>query len=27
LEEWFDSSEVLVPFVTPRPVWLFPHAI
>jgi hypothetical protein len=26
-EEWFDSSEVLVPFVTPRPVWLFPHAI
>jgi hypothetical protein len=19
-EEWFDSSEVLVPFVTPRPV-------
>jgi hypothetical protein len=26
-EEWFDSSEVLVPFVTPRPVWLFPLAI
>ena len=26
-EEWFDSSEVLVSFVTPRPVWLFPHAI
>jgi hypothetical protein len=26
-EEWFDSSEVLVPFVTPWPVWLFPHAI
>jgi hypothetical protein len=26
-EEWFDSSEVLVPCVTPRPVWLFPHAI
>jgi hypothetical protein len=26
-EEWFDSSEVLVPFVMPRPVWLFPHAI
>jgi hypothetical protein len=26
-EEWFDSSEVLMPFVTPRPVWLFPHAI
>jgi hypothetical protein len=26
-EEWFDSSEVLGPFVTPRPVWLFPHAI
>jgi hypothetical protein len=26
-EEWFDYSEVLVPFVTPRPVWLFPHAI
>jgi hypothetical protein len=26
-EEWFDSSEVLVPFVTPRLVWLFPHAI
>jgi hypothetical protein len=25
--EWFDSSEVLVPFVTPRLVWLFPHAI
>jgi hypothetical protein len=26
-EEWFGSSEVLVPFVTPRPVWSFPHAI
>jgi hypothetical protein len=26
-EEWFDSSEVLMPFVRPRPVWLFPHAI
>jgi hypothetical protein len=26
-EEWFDSSEVLVPFVMPQPVWLFPHAI
>jgi hypothetical protein len=26
-EEWFDSFEVLVPFVMPRPVWLFPHAI
>jgi hypothetical protein len=25
-EEWFDSSEVLVSFVTLRPVWLFPHA-
>jgi hypothetical protein len=25
-EEWFDSSEALVPFVMPRPVWLFPHA-
>jgi hypothetical protein len=25
-EEWFDSSEVLVPFVMLRPVWLFPHA-
>jgi hypothetical protein len=25
-EEWFDSSEVLVSFVMPRPVWLFPHA-
>jgi hypothetical protein len=25
-EEWFDSSEVLALFVTPRPVWLFPHA-
>jgi hypothetical protein len=23
-EEWFDSSEVLVSSVTPRPVWLFP---
>jgi hypothetical protein len=27
LEEWFDSSKVLVSFVTPRPVGLFPHAI
>jgi hypothetical protein len=26
-EEWFYSSEVLMPFVMPRPVWLFPHAI
>jgi hypothetical protein len=26
-EEWFDSFEVLMPFVMPRPVWLFPHAI
>jgi hypothetical protein len=26
-EEWFDSSEVLMPFVMPRPVWLFPHVI
>jgi hypothetical protein len=26
LEEWFDSFEVLVPFVMARPVWLFPHA-
>jgi hypothetical protein len=26
LEEWFDSFEVLVPFVMPRPAWLFPHA-
>jgi hypothetical protein len=26
-EEWFDSFEVLVPFVMPRPVWLFPHTI
>jgi hypothetical protein len=25
-EEWFDSFEVLALFVTPRPVWLFPHA-
>ena len=25
-EEWFDSSEVLVPFVMPWPAWLFPHA-
>jgi hypothetical protein len=25
-EEWFDSFEVLMPFVMPRPVWLFPHA-
>jgi hypothetical protein len=27
LEEWFDSSEVLMPFVMPQLVWLFPHAI
>jgi hypothetical protein len=27
LEECFDSSEVLMPFVMPRSVWLFPHAI
>jgi hypothetical protein len=26
-EEWFDSSKVLMPFVMPWPVWLFPHAI
>jgi hypothetical protein len=26
LEEWFDSFEVLMPFMMPRPVWLFPHA-
>jgi hypothetical protein len=26
-EEWFDSSEVLMPFVMPWPVWLFSHAI
>jgi hypothetical protein len=26
-EEWFDSSEVLMPFVMLRSVWLFPHAI
>jgi hypothetical protein len=26
-EEWFYCSEVLMPFVMPRPVWLFPHAI
>jgi hypothetical protein len=25
-EEWFDSFEVLMLFVMPRPVWLFPHA-
>jgi hypothetical protein len=25
-EEWFDSSEVLMPFAMPRSVWLFPHA-
>jgi hypothetical protein len=25
-EEWFDSFEVLMPFVMARPVWLFPHA-
>jgi hypothetical protein len=25
-EEWFDSFEVLMPFVMLRPVWLFPHA-
>jgi hypothetical protein len=24
LEEWFHSFEVLMPFVMPRPVWLFP---
>jgi hypothetical protein len=26
-EEWFDSSEVLMPFVMPWPVWLFHYAI
>jgi hypothetical protein len=26
-EELFDSSEVLMPFVMPWPVWLFPRAI
>jgi hypothetical protein len=26
-EEWFDSSEVLMPFVMPWSVWLFHHAI
>jgi hypothetical protein len=26
-KEWFDSSEDLMPFVMPWPVWLFPHAI
>jgi hypothetical protein len=26
-EEWFDSSEVLMPFVMPWPVWSFPHVI
>jgi hypothetical protein len=26
-EEWFDSSEVLMLFVMPWSVWLFPHAI
>jgi hypothetical protein len=25
-EEWFDSFEVLMPFMMPRPVWSFPHA-
>jgi hypothetical protein len=25
-EEWFDSFEVLMPFVMPWPAWLFPHA-
>jgi hypothetical protein len=25
-KEWFDSFEVLMLFVMPRPVWLFPHA-
>jgi hypothetical protein len=24
-EEWFDSSEVLMPFVMPRSALLFPH--
>jgi hypothetical protein len=26
LEEWFDSSEVLMPRVMLRLVWSFPHA-
>jgi hypothetical protein len=26
-EEWFYSSEVLMLFAMPRPVWLFPHVI
>jgi hypothetical protein len=26
-EEWFDSSEVLMLFVMPRPVWSFPRAV
>jgi hypothetical protein len=26
-EEWFDSSEVLMPFLMPWLVWLFPHVI
>jgi hypothetical protein len=26
LEEWFDSSEVLILFVIPRLALLFPHA-
>jgi hypothetical protein len=25
-EEWFDSSEVLMPFVMPWLAWLFTHA-
>jgi hypothetical protein len=25
-EEWFDSSEVLMPFVMPQSALLFPHA-
>jgi hypothetical protein len=25
-EEWFDSSDVLMPFVMPWLAWLFPHA-
>jgi hypothetical protein len=25
-EELFDSFEVLMPFVMPRPVWSFPYA-
>jgi hypothetical protein len=25
-KEWFDSSEVLTPFVMPWPAWLFPRA-